>query len=138
MFFPLIRGKPIELHKYLPVIIAVWMIVLTLFPCYEYKYGMGRNLYRVVHYGLMPLFLGIVIFSSKLKLKEQPWLRLGWIDWAMICYLFFVIVSVLLNDDLMEGQISYIIAVYRRIFVAFVAYWLVRIYRPDEKALKSF
>jgi len=135
MFSPFTRPKPIELQRCLPAVIIVWMVILVLFPSHEH--GVGRDLYRLVHYLLMPTFLGITLSFHKLRLKERPWLRLGWVDWAMISYLVFVLVSVVSNDALKEGPIPHVISIYRRIFVAFVAYWVVRLVRPGEKEMRS-
>ena len=128
------RLKPIELQRWLTAVIIVWMVILVLFPSHEH--GVGRDLYRVVHYGLLPLFFGIIVLSNKAKLKERFWLHIGWIDWAMLSYLVFVLVSVVSNDALQEGPIPHVISIYRRIFVAFVAFWVVRLVRPGEKELR--
>jgi len=119
----------IGLNRYPLTAFMVWVIFLPIVPPADY----ARYLYWIFHRSLIPLALIINLVSRMLQLKKHPPFKPGLPDISMGLYLIFAIFSVLFNSDSLVSQTHLqIYEIYDRTFVAFCAYWLVRLTQPND------
>lgn len=113
--------------------VMIWLLVFPFFV--EGASAAHRYVYWIVHRGMIPATLGIVILSDWLRVRKREPVRWGPAELTMLVFVGLVLVNIFLFAQSYQNP-TY--KFYDRIFVPFCMYWLVRLYAPREKDLKLF
>lgn len=130
LVLPLLLSLPglIILHRYPFLSIVIWF-VLSPFLLHTTT-GAERQIYWIIHRGLPPLTLGIIYFSSALKIRQRPLPSLGFPELLMAGYLVFGLFSILLQNSMPQATMYHF---YDRVFSPMCLYIILRLTNPGEK-----
>jgi len=134
---------PIPVVLAVPVVIlflrypfAAVMIWLLVFPYFVQGSSVAdRYAYWIIHRGMIPAVLGIVILSDWLRVRKREPVRWGPAELAMVIFVGLAVANILLFA---RGLQNPVYKFFDRLFVPFCMYWLVRLIAPGEKDLKRF
>jgi O-antigen ligase len=90
-----------------------------------------RQVYWVIHRFLPILTLGSILLPSLLGKKTLP--KLGFPEWAMLCYAIVSLCSILLTNPERQST-TYLF--YDRVIIPMVLYLIVRLSNPDERMMR--
>lgn len=92
-----------------------------------------RQVYWLVHRLLPVLTLGILTISSGLRISKRHLHRLGLAEYAMIGYVAFSVLSIILQSN---AIVTTLIRFYDSVFIPICLYIVVKLSAPGEKSLK--
>lgn len=113
------------------------LIWLALFPFFIRMPSMaGRQVYWILHRGLIPLALLLVIVSRWLGAKKwsQP-VRFGRAELAMVAFVGWGIANIFI---VYSSPLQKLYMFYDRMFVPFCVYWLIRLAAPGKRDMRRF
>jgi len=119
--------------KYPFVGLVVWVAVFPFFV--RGTTVADRYIHWIVHRGVIPAALGIVILSDWLKTRKKEPVRFGSAELAMLIFLGLGVVGIFVSTD---NPLKMAYKFYDRVFVPFCAYWLIRLAAPRDRGLKLF
>lgn len=118
----------IIIHKYPFQAVLVWLFLVP-FLLHTESASL-RMVYWLVHRGLPPLTLGVMVISNALRVRPRSFPRPGVPEVAMTGYLIVSILSIiLLNSDPLATFYLY----YDRVIVPMCLYAIIRLTVPGEK-----
>ncbi len=121
----------IVLHRYPHLGVVAWMILAPFLM--QTVTDTARQIYWIIHRGLPPLTIGIVLVSSALGIRQREMPRLRLPEFAMAGYLLVSVLSIILqNNDPMQTLIRF----YDAVFVPMCLYGIVRITMPGKGLVK--
>jgi hypothetical protein len=126
-----VAGVPmaILLNRYPLWAFFLWLAAMPFLP-----FGtVPPPVFWVIHRALMPMALGLLTLERLLHIKEHKPVRLGWPEMSMVIYLAVSVVSIIITR---KAPLLHLYEVYDRMFVPFVAYWLMRLVVPGQKDFK--
>ena len=111
--------------------LIIWMLVnifLQTTPNSAY-----RMVFWIMHRGMPPVALGLVVLASLFKTTERRPVRLGRADLALLAFLGWAMVNILLFHP---SPLQYLYWLYDRVVVPMCLYLLIRLVAPGEQDLK--
>jgi O-antigen ligase len=119
------------LHRYPFTTVCIWL-VLAPFLLHT-NTAPERWVYWVIHRGLPPLSLGILLLGSGLRISSRPVPRLNPADLCMLAYVAVSLVGIFLqNGDPLGTSYQF----YDRVIAPVCLYWIIRLSYVNEKQLK--
>jgi O-antigen ligase len=108
--------------------LLVWLLLMPMLPFGK----VSARVFWVIHRGLIPVALALAIFSPLSRLRGRVRVGFSAADLFMVLYLGVGVVSAIVTygDPTLD-----LFAIYDRYFVAFSAYWLLRVVQPGEREL---
>lgn len=92
-----------------------------------------RSIYWMIHRGLPPVALIMILFRYAVQIDKRPVPRLGWIELAMAGYVGISFISIVtLNADPQATAILF----FDRVVIPMCLYLIVRLSAPDEQDLQ--
>jgi len=119
----------ILLHKYPTLGLIVWLLV-TPFLMAISSTAM-RRVYWIVHRGLPPMLLGLMVISSIMGFHKFKVPRPAWFEIAAVGYIVVTIFSIWLTSP---DPVFTTTEAYDRVIIPILLYILIRILVQDEKA----
>lgn len=111
------------------------MVWIVLFPFYlRENSAVGSLMFWVLHRGMIPVALILVILADWFKLRKHDPIHLGFPDYVMLIFLVWSVVNIML----LNGSSRTLIRFYDRTGVPFLMYWLIRLIAPTPADLRRF
>jgi hypothetical protein len=120
----------IVINRYPLMASMIWFALVPFLPLQT----VSSHVFWVIHRALMPLAMGLTVTARLSRVKKHSPVQLGLAELSMVIYLVLAAISVVLAD---KDPLSYLYELYDRMFVPFVAYWLMRLSSPGERDLKG-
>lgn len=127
----LIIPAVIIFNKYPFVAIILWLLFTQFYV--NTAGPAGRFIFWILHRGMIPAALIIVIVSDWFGVRKKEPVKFGRAELAILIFILFVLASIFL---LHPAPTRAIIKFYDRLIVPFCMYLLVRLLNPDEKDLR--
>jgi O-antigen ligase len=119
----------ILIHRYPFVSVIIWLL-LTPFLLHT-DTSTERYVYWVIHRGLPPFTLMIIILSNGLHIRRQLG-RLGPAELAMLGYILLSVVSIAFQNSQPQATLYLF---YDRIIIPFCLYLIIRLIKPTDREL---
>lgn len=121
----------ILIHRHPFLAVLIWLLVTPFLLHTETNYL--RYVYWILHRGLPPLALMILILSDGLQMRRRPLPRLGPAEVAMAGYMLASMLSIALQNG---NPVAMFYLFYDRIIVAMCLYLLIRLSEPTDVEMR--